>query len=114
MFMLPLCYAGTTECGRWVMAGKVRRQITLDAEQDALLKRMAQELGVSEAEVIRRGIEMVCGHVARVPNYEERMKALRESEAFIDEYRTEPTVPPTGRGWTRDDLYEERLSRYSH
>ena len=37
------------------MARMVRKQVYLEARQDAWLKRRAAELGVTEAELIRRG-----------------------------------------------------------
>ena len=44
------------------MTRMVRKQIYIEAEQEQLLKQRARELGVSEAELIRRGIYKV-GHV---------------------------------------------------
>jgi len=39
------------------MATKVRKQIYIDAEQEAALKRLAKDKGISEAEIIRQAID---------------------------------------------------------
>lgn len=90
------------------MSRMIRKQIYIEPRQDAALKRRAAELGVSEAELIRRGITFVAfGPVGQ----SDRMEAWREIEAFIESYRHR-AVPQTGRDWTRDELYDERLQRY--
>jgi len=39
------------------MATKVRKQIYIDAEQEAALKRLAKDKGISGAEIIRQAID---------------------------------------------------------
>ena len=92
------------------MPRMVRKQLYIEPGQEALLKRRAKELGVTEAELIRRAIDQM----GRVPkglpldsNGWEEAKALIQGRLRIK-------VPQTGRGWTRDELYEERLERLSH
>jgi hypothetical protein len=87
----------------------IRKQIYIEPEQDVVLKRRARELGVSESEVVRRGIETIVGRVAM----EERRAAALAELMKIWEERSNLIVPQTGRTWTRDDLYEERFERYS-
>lgn len=99
------------------MGRKVRRQVTLDAEQDAALRQKARELGISDAEVIRRGIALVCGAPGKAKDQSEPEHGLRgwkAVESYVERKRTDPTVPQTGRGWTREELYDERMDRYSH
>ena len=91
------------------MSRKVRKQVYIEAEQNALLKKRAKELGVSEAELIRRGIEQMCKTPIVLKS---DLKVWEEEKAFIEE-RRQIQVPQTGRGWTRDELYDERLERYS-
>ncbi len=92
------------------MTRMVRKQVYIEPHQDALLKRKAKELGVSEAELIRRGIDQVC----RTPiTLRPDLEAWEEMKEFIRKYRMFD-VPQTGRTWTRDELYDERLERYSH
>jgi hypothetical protein len=70
------------------------------AEQDALLRRRAQELGVSESAVIR-----VCVQQAQAAEPSCDDKAWQEELAFI---RERAAIPETGekRRWTREELYD--------
>lgn len=91
------------------MKRMVRKQVYIEPRQERLLKRRARALGVTEAELIREGIELLDS--AR-PAGASRERAMKEFFAVIEE-RVRMRVPQTGRGWTREDLYEERLARYS-
>ena len=91
------------------MSRMVRKQIYIEPEQEEILKKRAQEMGLSEAELIRRAIEyLIRGEVTVPPN----LKAWEEAKAFI-QGRMKMDVPQTGRQWTREELYEERLGRFS-
>lgn len=87
----------------------VRKQIYIPKRQDALLKRLAKQRGVSEAEVIRQALEREVEAPAPVQNGE---KAFAKMLAFADERK----VKLAGQGepfkWDRDELYEERESRW--
>jgi hypothetical protein len=122
-----------------VMARMIRKQFYIEAEQDRLLKRLAGRLGVSEAELIRRGIDSLerdaraetavrvsdlvasyrTGTEARgaaVPAPAVDLAAWEESKAFIEQrMRRFKDVPQTGRTWTRDELYDDdpRFSRWA-
>jgi len=87
----------------------VRKQVYIEPRQDALLKQRAKILGVTEAELIRRGIDEV---TAATANYDDRMKAWDEMKQYIREHRS-MEVPQTERGWTREEIYEERLARFT-
>jgi hypothetical protein len=86
----------------------VRKQVYIEPDQDALLKRRATQLGVSEAELIRRGIEAV----GRAPATWLRpdVRAWDAARSVIEQRMRLP-VPQTGRAWSRDELYDERLRR---
>ena len=87
----------------------VRKQFYIEPEQERLLKRLTKELGVSEAELIRRGID---GLEAAMPAASPPVDVgvWREEKAFIDQrMRRFKDVPQTGRTWTREELYEDRL-----
>lgn len=93
------------------MGRMVRKQIYIEPEQDALLKRRAAELGVTESELIRRGIEQV----ARKPVEPMSDHELWEKElAFMRSRGSLPSAgdTSTGRGWTREELYD-RQDRFS-
>ena len=91
------------------MSRMVRKQIYIEPRQEELLKRRARGLGVPEAELIRRSIDQI-GHapVALHPD----KQAWQEAKAFIQE-RLQISVPQTGRSWTREEVYDERLRRFS-
>ena len=87
------------------MARMVRKQVYIEPEQERLLKDCAREMGISEAEVIRRGIIEVAQRRSREKAWAEALGVMKE--------RARMKVPQTGRTWTRDELYEERFERYS-
>ncbi len=96
------------------MSRMVRKQIYIEEEQDAVLKEMAAEYGVSQAELIRRAIERAVTGRGRVRvRYPEkiRRKAL---EDFLRFARSRASLPSGGEAykWNRQDAYEERESRY--
>lgn len=97
------------------MARMVRKQVYIEKRQDELLERRARELGVSEAELVRRGIDQVCGVAipasrrwwsAPDPNAWEREKE------YIRKHRSGPVPQTKDRGWTREELYDERLGKF--
>lgn len=103
------------------MARMIRKQIYIRPEQEELLKRKARELGVSEAALLRLGIEKV---LVSEPSFRPPREAWEEEIEFIRkrawehirkvaEERMRMDVPQTGRDWTREELYEERFERYS-
>ena len=87
------------------MARMIRKQVYIEPGQEELLKRRSRELGVSEATLIRRGIEEVA-HRSSSTVLDRR--AWEEALAFMKE-RARMKVPQTGRSWTREELHEERL-----
>lgn len=90
------------------MTQMIRKQIYVRADQEAMLKKKASQLGVSEAELIREYID----EGVQRPTASEREEAKRRLLASMRE-RAKMRVPQTGRDWTRDELYEERFERYS-
>jgi hypothetical protein len=89
------------------MARMVRKQVYITLEHAALLKRRAKELGVSEAELIRRGIDRVGRAPADMPfdptAWEEELAFIRQRARL----RTQAGESGQPRGWTRAELYEE-------
>lgn len=98
----------------------IRKQIYIKPEQDEMLKRRAKELGISEATLIRLGIDRLTQSRSEPTDkfaWEKelafiRKRAWEQSKALIKK-RMAIDVPQTGRDWTRDELYEERLERFS-
>ena len=95
------------------MARMVRKQVYIEPRQEKLLKQRAKELHVSEAELIRRGIDRVVKDAPTTEsNKDARREAIKRLFEFIETHR-KFDVPQTGRSWTREELYEERFERYS-
>jgi hypothetical protein len=88
----------------------IRKQVYITPRHEALLKRRARELGVSEAELIRQGIENA-GHGYVAKGYD--AQAWNEVRSFM-RHRQRLNVPQTERSWKRDELYEERLGKRPH
>ena len=86
------------------MARMVRKQVYIEERQERQLKRRARELGVTEAELIRQGIDRI-GSTSMLPRREE---AWRAAKSFIRQ-RMKIRVKQTGRSWQREELYEQRL-----
>jgi hypothetical protein len=92
------------------MSRMIRKQIYLEPAQDVILRQRAQELGVSEAALIRRCLDLVGQQAVPLP---------RDRQAWADElaflqHRAQ-TIPGRAgrRGWTREELYAERLDHVS-
>jgi hypothetical protein len=90
----------------------VRKQIYLPKRQNQLVKRLAKQRGISEAEVIRQALEREAEMAA--PKVRDGKKALDEMIAFARSLREHPELmqgEPIR--WNRQELYEERESRWS-
>lgn len=87
----------------------LRKQIYIPERQQGQLKRLSKQRGVSEAEIIRQAIEREMLSAATRPLPGDR-SALEEFIRFGLARRAGQDT--TERTWTRDELYEERLSRH--
>ena len=90
------------------MSRKIRKQIYIDPAQEALLKQRAQELGVSEAELIRRCLDNI-ERQTLILSVDQQ--AWEEELAFM---QTRAQTIPSRQGhrqWTREELYAERTDR---
>jgi len=90
------------------MAAMVRKQVYIEPRQDDLLKQWAAETGMTEAKIIRQAIDLWEESEARKCRAQE---AWQKARTFIEESIAQGPAPG-GRTWTREELYEERLSRY--
>jgi hypothetical protein len=86
----------------------VRKQIYIESRQDNSLKKQARDLGVTEAEFIRRAIDRQMTSVRLTIR---DLKAWERERVFITK-RMAKGHTPGGRQWKREDIYEERLMRY--
>ncbi|MGH2583922.1 MAG: CopG family transcriptional regulator [Dehalococcoidia bacterium] len=89
----------------------VRKQVYISASQDAALKRHARTRRVSESELIRQGIDQVTDSASEEGQQDwswEDLIAFARRRATIKHPSQE-----SERGWTREELYDERLDRFS-
>lgn len=85
----------------------VRKQIYIEDSQNRRLKSRAKNRHVSEAEIIRRGIDLA---LAAEITAKRDLRAWESQKAFIRKRMEHPVGPPSER-WTKEELYDERLSR---
>ncbi len=84
------------------MARKLRKQIYLDPQQEAALKRQAAATGMSEAEIIRQAIDNQT-RILRHPVA--ALEAWEREREFIRSLIAQGPVAG-GRTWRREDLYD--------
>jgi hypothetical protein len=80
----------------------IRKQVYIEARQEQLLKRLAKDLHLSEAELIRRGID---GGLDRLVGVRPDTAAWGEAERYILARMRKGTAKGKRR-WTREDLYD--------
>jgi hypothetical protein len=90
---------------------KIRKQIYLEKRQDQQLKRLAEARGVSEAEVIRQAVDRQLSPAVERP-LPPSPEAWVIAHGKMLELQAQGPLPKEERRWTREELYEERLSRY--
>ena len=84
------------------MATKIRKQVYIEPHQEDILKRLARETGLSEAEVIRQAIDRHT-QTFRLPRPD--LNAWEKERAFIMHLMQQGPVPGQ-RTWQREELYE--------
>jgi hypothetical protein len=89
----------------------VRKQVYIEAGQEDDIKVLARQLGVTEAYIIRRGIELVKRELMAPHKLD-----VQAGKRLIDTMRMRALAASRsegGRKWTREDAYEERLTGLS-
>lgn len=84
----------------------IRKQLYLRQDQDRLLKKMARELGVPEAEVVRRALDRFLSGAeasARPGAEAAALEFLEEAQRLAAEHRF-----PEDWQFDREELYAER------
>lgn len=91
------------------MGRMIRKQIYIEPHQEKLLKRRARELGISEAEVIRRNLSNTGQVVASYPTdpsaWQRQLKFMRKRAKTLPDLKGKHS-------WTREDAYEERFAKF--
>lgn len=85
----------------------VRKQVYIEPRHEKLLKARAKDWGLPEAELIRLAIDRL---EEGPPPTAIRRRAWEQIDEYIRKHRM-MDVPQTGRAWTREELYEDRLAR---
>ncbi len=92
------------------MEPSVRKQLYITRAQDRALQERAQRERLSETALVRQAIDRFLNDDAT------RHTALEDLNRMADriaaEYPTEPSASSDARGWTRDEVYEERSGRW--
>lgn len=90
----------------------IRKQVYIEPRHERMLKRRARQRGVTEAEIIREALDSV-EIVAFVRRREVDEAAARQALEFMHALGASLRRTPRGRKWTRESLYEDRISRWT-
>ena len=93
------------------MAAMVRKQVYIEKRQDEALKRAARRRGVTEAELVREALDLR-SHDSRVGGAPDR-EAWLSFKRFALRERKKGPLPERPRRFTRDELYQERIGRWT-
>jgi Ribbon-helix-helix protein, copG family len=93
------------------MARMIRKQFYITQQQDALLKRLAKARGVSESAIVRQAIDQLAD-VPSTSEFHPDPEAWERALQFMLGLRDLGPLDQPATKWTRDELYEDRLSRY--
>jgi hypothetical protein len=88
----------------------VRKQVYIEKRQDEALKRAARRRGVTEAELVREALDLR-SHDSRIEMAPDREAWLSFKRFVLRERRKGPLA--NARPWNRDELYEERIGRWT-
>ena len=89
----------------------VRKQIYIHRRQQDLLRQLARQRGMSEAEIIRRAIDRE-GVLQEIPFSENSRTALEEIIQAAYALRGQPAPVGEPYRFNRAGLYEERANRW--
>jgi len=80
----------------------VRKQVYIESEQQAQLRKIARKLAIPEAELIRQGIDLYLSSSYTLPQdrtrWEEALEVMRS--------RISPVPSKKKRNWTRAEIYD--------
>ena len=87
----------------------IRKQIYIPAQQNTLLKKLARQRGVSEAEVIRQALD----REVQMPGIEQNgEEAFAKMEKFMEDRKAIYAGTGEPYKWSRAEIYEDRESRW--
>ena len=88
--------------GDYLMSDLVRKQFYITRSQDRQLKEKAKEYGMSEAELVRKALDL---QISKISLPREPAAVWKKEVEFIKELMGKGTVRGQ-RNWKRDDLYD--------
>lgn len=91
----------------------IRKQIYLGKRQDVMLKRLAKARGTSEAEIIRQALDRAFNQSA-IRRKQRDPEAWGRARRVMLALQAQGPLPNRPRTWRREDLYQERTSRYGN
>lgn len=87
----------------------IRKQIYIPSQQNILLKKLARQRGVSEAEVIRQALD----REVQMPGIEQNGElAFAKMEKFMEQRNAMYAGTAEPYKWNRAEIYEDRESRW--
>lgn len=86
----------------------IRKQLYIEPHQEEALKRRSRELGVSEAELVRRALDAALAGDPVTLRHPGRAQAAERLLAALDRIARTGAVAPEA--YDREGLYAERLS----
>lgn len=92
------------------MARMVRKQIYIQKRQQDMLKKISKSRGTSEAEVIRNALDRELQRGATTTRLDPQ--SWERAYQFMVALHEKGPLEKQTHDWVREDLYEERLSRY--
>lgn len=84
------------------MAVKIRKQIYIEQDQNTILKRISEERGLPEAEIIR---EAITRHVQGIRVQRRDLRAWEAEREFIHQLIAQGSASEP-RTWQREELHE--------
>ena len=90
----------------------IRKQLYIEERQERALKRRAKALNVSEADIVRQALDALLqadSRPAPIPGHQEALRAFLER---AEQFAAARSRAPKGPRYRRDELYEERESRW--
>ncbi len=87
------------------MSRMVRKQLYLRKDQDRQLKRVAERLGLAEAEYVRMALDRALAEPAEPVAAPRDPAAWEEILAFLRARHAKGPLPGT-RDWKREDIYD--------
>ena len=89
----------------------IRKKVYIEERHERFLKHRARQRGVTEAEILREALdraEISGNRGGHVPD----PAAWRKLLSFMRSLAKRRHKAPAGRTWTRESLYEDRISRW--